>query len=198
MTSNRAAQSLTSDAVPVAAPRYRRLVRQWWRWKFDEGWLAADHILIVRTRFFTERYLRLYWTDITALLFFPAARNRGLMLIAEICCLLAVPILVLFSSGPINSRAFLTTSRIVVWTLAGSLVVVYALWRFTRRRWNVEILTLTGRATVPLAITRGRSAQYVGQLRENVEAVQVLVEAPSEQPPRRTTWANGLQYPPPF
>ncbi len=179
LTTGAASPVSTPDAVPVAAPKYRRLVRQWWRWKFDEAWLAADHVLIVRTRFFSERYLRLYWADIAALLFFPAAQNRGIALIGEIICLVAGPALILLG-GPAGGRTFFTASRVAGLSIAGTSIVLYSVWRFTRRRWNVEVLTLTGRAVVPLAIRRPRSERYVDLLRQNVESAQPPVEAPVE------------------
>ncbi len=196
MTSNPSASLSTPappNAVLVAAPTYRRLVRHWWRWKVDEAWIAADHVLIVRTRFFNERYLRLYWADIAALLFFPVARNRGITLIGELICLLVAPILLLFANGitsivaPLNGRVMLPTSRIACSTLVVSSIVLYAIWRSTRRRWNAGLVTLSGQAIIPLAFTRSRSAQYVDQLRQNVEAAQPRAETSvdllTEQPP---------------
>lgn len=169
------------ETLPTTAPTYQRLVRQWWRWKSDEAWLAADHVLVVRTRFFSERYLRLYWADIAALLFFPAAQNRGLMLIAEIICLLAAPLLLLFANDSyfglnrMRNQAFFTNTGLSAVTMAAVAVLLYTVWRLTRRRWNVQIMTLTGQAVVPLAVTRTRSAQFVNQLKRNIETAQPLV-----------------------
>jgi hypothetical protein len=198
MTSGQIALA-SQEALPSAAPVYRRLVRQWWRWKSDEAWLAADHVLIVRTRFFNERYLRLYWADIAALLLFPAAQNVGLMLIGEVICLLAAPALGLFATGSsvhasvTTVVAFPTGPRIAGVVMSAVTAVLYAVWRFTRRRWSVQVMTLTGQAVIPLAITRSRAARYVDQLRQSVETAQVQLEAP--RPPIKLPVKNPERLP---
>lgn len=148
--------------MPASVNRaYRRLGgHRWLRWQSDDAWLAADHLLFVRTRVFSERYTRLYWNDIQALLLYRFAHNTGLMLGAEIVCVLAA-ITVAF----VQRRFELTA-------LAFCYVTLYAAWRLTRRNYGLEILTRTATVRIPLAISHLSARRMVDQLRQQVEGVQ--------------------------
>ncbi len=140
---------------------YRRLGgRRWLRWQSDDAWLAADHLLCVRTRFFTERYTRLYWYDIQALQLYRLPHNSGLMLAAEIACILAAVTAAFFQR------------RFEVTAVAFCYVVIYAVWRLTRRNYGVEILTRTAAVRVPMAMFQRSARRTVDQLRQQVESVQ--------------------------
>lgn len=134
--------------------------RRWLRWQSDNAWLAADHLLFVRTRFFSERYTRLYWNDIQALLLYRFAHNTGLMLAAEVACILAAV-----------TVAFVQR-RFEVTVVAFCYVAFYAAWRLTRRNYGVQVLTRTATARVPLTVFQGSAQTLAGQLQREVEGVQ--------------------------
>ncbi len=140
---------------------YRRLGgRRWLRWQSDDAWLAADHLLFVRTRFFSERYTRLYWNDIQALQLYRFAHNTGLMLAAEVACILAA-ITVAF-----------VQHRFEVWAVALCYVAFYVVWRLTRRNYGVQVLTRTAAARVPLAVFHASARILADQLQREVEGIQ--------------------------
>ncbi len=145
----------------IAKRIYRPLGgRRWLRRQSDDAWLAADHLLFVRTRFFSERYTRLYWNDIQALMLYRFAHNTGLMLGAEIACILAAV-----------TVAFVQR-RFEVTLVAACYVAVYATWRLTRRRYGLQILTRTATAKIPLTMFYGSARGLANQLRQQVEEVQ--------------------------
>ena len=160
---------------------YRRLGgRRWLRWQSDDGWLAADHLLFVRTRFFSERYTRLYWNDIEALLLYRFTHNTGLMLGAEIACLLAAVTLALIEN------------RFETIALAFCYLMIYAAWRLTRLNYGVEILTRTTTIRIPLAVFHRSARRLVEQLQKEVENVQCHLPLPPEVP-AAVTEAAGLE-----
>ena len=113
-----------------------------------------------RTRFFSEQYTRLYWNDIQALLLYPFAHNKGLMLGAEVACILAAV------------TEALVQNRFETIALAFCYVVLYAAWRLTRRNYGVEVLTRTATVRIPLAIFYRSARRLVNQLQQRVEGVQ--------------------------
>ncbi len=158
--------------MPTAAkPPYRRLGgRRWLRWQSDDAWLAADHLLFVRTRFFSEQYTRVYWNDIQALLLYRFAHNTGLMLAAEVVCVLAA-VTVAFVQNRFEATA-----------LAFCYVLLYAAWRFTRRNYGVEILTRTATVRIPLTILHRSAKRLVDQLQQQVEGIQGHLALAAESP----------------
>lgn len=154
-----------------ANPTYRRLGgRRWLRWQSDDGWLAADHLLFVRTRFFSEQYTRLYWNDVQALLLYRLAQNTGLMLGAEIVCVLAAV-----------TVAFVQ-NRFEVMALAFCYVVLYAAWRLTRRNYALEMTTRTAGVRIPLAMFQRSARRLADQSRRAVEGVQGRLASPPDLP----------------
>lgn len=144
-----------------ANPIYRRLGgRRWLRWQSDDGWLAADHLLFVRTRLFSEQYTRLYWNDIQAVLLYRLAQNTGLMLVAEIACVLAAVI------------AALAVHRFEASALAFFYVVFYVTWRLTRRNYGVLVITRTASVRIPLAMFHSSARRLADELQQRVESVQ--------------------------
>jgi len=132
--------------------------------------MAADHLLFVRTRFFSEQYTRLYWNDIQALLLYRIVQNTGLMLGAEIACLLAAVIVTMVQK------------RFEVTVVALCYVAFYAAWRLTRRNYGVQILTRTANIRIPLTIFRASARRLIGELQPAVEGVQGRLSSVVEVP----------------
>jgi hypothetical protein len=144
-----------------ANPAYRRLGgHRWLRWQSDDGWLAADHLLFVRTRFFSEQYTRLYWNDVQALLLYRFAQSTGLMLAAEVVCVMAAV------------TVAIVQNRFETIALAFCYVVLYAAWRLTRRNFGVGIFTRTANVRIPVSIFRRSARHLAGQLQQAVEGAQ--------------------------
>ncbi len=145
----------------TATTKYRRLGgRRWLRWQSDDGWLAPDHLLFVRTRFFSEQYTRLYWNDIQALLLYRFAQNTGLILAMEVLVVLAAV------------AVAMVQSRFAVTVAALSYVVLYAAWRLTRRNWGVQVLTRTVAVRIPLTMRHNAARRLADELRQEIESAQ--------------------------
>jgi hypothetical protein len=145
----------------MAEPTYRRLGgRRWLRWQSDDGWLAPDHLLFVRTRFFSEQYTRLYWNDVQALLLYRFAHNTGLMFGAELIVVSAA------------AAVAAVQNRFEITAVAFCYVAAYAAWRLTRRNHGVQVLTRTATARIPLAIFHRSARRMVNQLQQQVEGAQ--------------------------
>jgi hypothetical protein len=149
--------------------RYRRLGgRRWLRWQSDDGWLAPDHLLFVRTRFFSEQYTRLYWNDIQALLLYRFAHNTGLMLVMEVLVVLAAV------AVPLVQKRFEVTMS------ASCYVALYAAWRVTRRNWGVQVLTRTTAVGIPLTMQHNTARRMADELQREIESVQGRLSPPHE------------------
>lgn len=148
--------------MPESAYRtYRRLGgRRWLRWQSDDGWLAADHLLVVKTRFFSEQYVRVYWNDVQALLLYRLAHNSGLMLGAEVVVVAAA------------AAVAYVQNRFEAMALAFCYVTLYLAWRLTRRNYGVELTTRTADVRIPLTTFRSSARLLVDQLQQAVEKVQ--------------------------
>jgi hypothetical protein len=164
-----------------ANPIYRRLGgRRWLRWQSDDGWLASDHLLFVRTRLFSEQYTRLYWNDIQALLLYRLIQNTGLMLVAEIACIFA-SVIAAFVQRRFESSA-----------LAFFHVVLYAAWRLTRRNYGVLVVTRTASVRIPLAVLHSSARRMVDELQQQVESVQGHL-TPAANAPLTDAESAGLE-----
>ena len=121
-------------------PRYRPISKNRW---FDLGrtrvWQAADHLLCVQSRFFTEQYTRLYWMDMQTISLFQLHPPSALMTVFEALCAGALLASLLLWRGPLALIAA------VVFAAA------YALWRITRPQWACQINTRNSSRQFPLA-----------------------------------------------
>jgi hypothetical protein len=154
---------------------YQRLGQRSLRFSGNRGWLGEDHLLLTTTRFFEERYTRLYWGDIQAVLLYELERPSGVLLAFEWICLLA----------PLIAAGFLwyawhAPRAWVVFIPAVVLTGWYALWRMTRLNWACYIPTKTSGARLPVATTLGNAHQAAETIKARVAAVQGALDLSTE------------------
>jgi hypothetical protein len=134
--------------------------RRWFQPGRVRAWRAADHLLLVEDRFFTEHYTRLFWADIQTVLLYQLHSPNSFLLASEIACLCAVlaPLLLWKSGWPdFAAIAFL---------------LCYALWRFRRPQWACEFATRLNvkRFAVPGALPSCR--RLLEEIKSSITQVQ--------------------------
>ncbi len=141
------------------ASSYRSLRGQ--RFTFSRNtWLAADHLLLIKSRLFREYYARIYWTDIQAVLLYSLHRPRGFMFGFELLCVLAAAI-----SAPFVN--------LVSGSVFGALFVAYyTCWRLTRPNWACQVSTKISTNRFPLAATLASSRRIVEQIKTQALSAQ--------------------------
>lgn len=151
---------------------YRRFSKNSW---FDLGrtrvWQAADHLLLVENRFFSEYYTRLYWTDMQAILLYSLGTRSPILLGLEGVCVAALLAALLLWRLP--------------WVFLPALlfVLAYALWRFARPHWACQIATRISTRQFALPGTLIACRRVVDGIKQNATSAQgMLPEASSEQP----------------
>lgn len=138
-------------------------------------WLADDHLLRIKTGLFSERYSRLYWADIRAAILYPIEQSGTPLLIAES-----------FSVALVIAGAVLVNP---LWGASAGVLffVVYALWRFTRPRWAVQLFTKVTAIRLPLAFSRETSRGLVDDMKARILAAQNwpsqdVITSPADRP----------------
>ncbi|MBV8895326.1 MAG: hypothetical protein JO051_02360 [Acidobacteriaceae bacterium] len=133
-------------------------------------WLADDHLLHIKTGIFGETYSRLYWADIGAAIFYRIEPPGTPLLIAEIF-----------------SLAVAALGSVLVSPLWGALTgalfaAVYAVWRFTRPHWAVQLFSKVSTARFPLSWSRQRSELLLDKLKARILSAQNSLGDALERP----------------
>ena len=153
-------------------------------WLFTRSriWCATDHLLLINDQLLQETYVRVYWTDVEAILLYSLSRPAGFLLALEWFCLIAV----LVSAPLVN----LLSGTIFALVFAAS----YAIWRLTRAYFACQITTRLSTHRFPLRPTLTSSRKIINHLKSRVESAQAsFVEnsldgtlvLPQHKPPSR-------------
>jgi hypothetical protein len=159
--------------MPTPNQVYQPLApRRWFRPGRIRAWRAADHLLLVEDRFFTEHYTRLFWAEIQTVLLYQLHSPSSFLRASEIICLCAVlaPLLLWKSGWPdFAAVAFLPC---------------YALWRFRRPHWACEFATRLNvkRFAIPGALSSCR--RLLDEIKISITQIQgALPDAPDPAAP---------------
>jgi hypothetical protein len=149
---------------------------------YSSLWLAADHLMVVRSNGYSETYARLEFRDIKGFFTTPTER-RGWWMTAWAILGVIWLIVVLASLG--NSETPIISSILLVLTI-GAL-----LWNF-RLGAGCTVYVVTGVQTAPLpSLVRARkAARVLARLQPLIVAAQAdLVVAPQAGPEAPPTFA---------
>ena len=161
---------------------YRPLLKNFW---FGSGrtrvWQAADHLLFVEKRFFSEHYTRFYLMDIQAIVLYQLRTSGAVLLAIEGLC-----VAVLLGS--------LLSWRIPwVFVVALLFVLFYVVWRWSRPSWACEIATRTNRKQFALPGSLVACREVVNQVKQRA----ILAQGPLPETTTTEQMTPAAPIPPP-
>ena len=141
------------------------------------AWLTDDHLLVISPGFLNERYTRLYWGDIQAILLYALEQPNRWFLAGESVCALAPVAAAVWWTW--QEHAFRFPTLLIVAVL---FEVIYGWWRVTRFRWACVITTKTSGARLPLSVSLSSAQKAAAELTNRVHAVQGTLDRTRDVP----------------
>lgn len=134
------------------------------------AWRSRDHLLVVETYFFTERYTRLFWAEMEGIVLYGLQTRSPVLLALELACLGSVLAPVFFrQTGSPSLAAFV-------------FLLFYGLWRFGRPQWACEVATRTNARQFALPGTLTSCRRVVEEMQNSATQAQgELPETPMAQ-----------------
>ncbi len=146
--------------------QYRRLPGRWWGLGTSASlWLAPDHILSVKSRWFREEYKRFYLRDIQAVVVAPCARFS-----------ISMPMLLVVLAG-LFSIAFLLSSADGAWAIG--LLVMVAVWLTISIGLGCRCRLYTAVSTddLPSLYRTFAARRFLTEIQPLIDQVQGVVDA---------------------
>lgn len=130
---------------------------------YSSLWLAADHLMLVRSTGYTEHYQRFQLSDLQAFVIVASHRRRNWAIAWVVLGVIAlIPLLVFIRQGetPIFSTGFV-----------GLALLLLAINFFLGPSCSVSVVTRVQTARLPI-VRRRKADKILGRLRPLIEAVQ--------------------------